>query len=1506
MTPLRTGYGLPARPSDGYPPRKSEDGIPRGAVPRSMNRTGSKDMGMPPRLWKQISPPSDPVDKTAQFPTPSPSSLPRSAPRSPLDPQNKTSSEFHKSHTQTGSGSSSSVRSLDDNSKATRALHKRVRPTVSREFEPLHPVSGTNSSSHLACRSQEPVDAGLGIQYDREATESSERLQVVEAVGHRKALAQPAAIYPELDRYRNFQPPDQLPGRREIDVPYRSVTHDLPPPTPLSMWFTGSSQISAISGSPSTKFSESPGPGPYSRDTTPTSLSSQSPVFVAPNRVGAPYRATRQHSASSTRPPLTRRGAGSFSNDIDTETLDPTGLASVRESPTSSSSNSTVKDGARKENTKVDRPLPPPPSPPPRLSSQKVRQSKDISEQPNMISLQHGRHQEVLSSPPSPCSKDASSLPQTSSPPIRPRRHYTPTMNSQLSTATPTIIQSNLTSTVRGAKEHGSISVASTSPPRSTTSLLRIRKSPSTSNLSSLARVRAFTSLKSRSSVELQSNAATEPTILPQSSQANTRTTSRARFPFFGRKKLSSEGTAKTDAKTEQKNVVRKGPAAGTGHEGYGRVGAVRRRGGSGSALPSKVTSPQSSFDSLTRTDSFLADRVNPVIISGGEIVENRNTSSDLSRAELFHTVSALSSTDSKLSLDRLSTTRTTPNSPMERHPLSPSHAHSIRRPSNSSAPEGTPMQSTLAFRRSMQRLRSVSDTPQRLPQPIDTSKNVPSLPPLTSLDTSILSDRSSHVELQRSTSGESSSLHPALKKVPRIPLSPRKWNIFSRTQKQMSAKKGRTKEQIAATVKAVEKRPVAFYTIIDATDQNERKDVSHADVQEVLREADLNSQSADVCAAADTSFALQKTSTAQDYDWPPQQPWQSWNLPVENTSTTTISSSSAVSSSHFMSSGRPSRLAQVGRIPQVVRRRYENPSLQSFAPPFRASLHAPNKNANQSHDPQSISGGPISPKSRNLVPEMSMKDSTSRSGNNPVSNMTFSSSVASPDVGLGRKNFLAFSPRKKSESTMYASSSSSGAGNPFATTTAVIPNPEDPPIEDEVWDEYNDLLGDDFMKESKSAASWKEVHSHSKTRQNKRTSQIALDSSFLFTDNCKNSTCYKTLKNPKNRYNTDVIGHIQTALLRTKSNPATDRRPISPAVVELGESKSLVRGACEPTSKRSSSSSCRTLFSNCSACSSNDATPLAQINLRVGSMTVSKWLTFGHILFSEIRHQLNPGETLAKGHSILVIDGLGNDDWSFYAAETYKSASFFNLSPRPPLPAAIKNDPTRFPLSPRNHHQIQYTSHLDEFPFAPQSFDGVVYRFPTVAPESHYRNILNEARRVLRPGGYIECSILDSDLNNMGNRGRRTVRRLKQKIRLHNPAMSFASTADLIVRLLGKVGFANIKVARVGVPVASSIAQPGTHREKHISETGKKKSPLSLADMMSDKSPSADENITKIVTRVGRWWYSRCYENVAGLEQVKSIWDDRSLLSECEQYRTSLKLMVCCARAPNRLATSA
>ena len=147
----------------------------------------------------------------------------------------------------------------------------------------------------------------------------------------------------------------------------------------------------------------------------------------------------------------------------------------------------------------------------------------------------------------------------------------------------------------------------------------------------------------------------------------------------------------------------------------------------------------------------------------------------------------------------------------------------------------------------------------------------------------------------------------------------------------------------------------------------------------------------------------------------------------------------------------------------------------------------------------------------------------------------------------------------------------------------------------------------------------------------------------------------------------------------------------------------------------------------------------------------------------------------------------------------------------------------------------------------------------------------------------------------NMGNRARRAVRTLKVGLQAANPDVSLKPNSDNIQKLLGRRGFENLKSCMVDVPVAGHISssRAGSFDSKD----------MSLGDMLRDSSTKGDESITKMVSKVGRWWYSRCYEmSVLPAEDTcmeKSIWNDTQLLKECEKRETGLKLLICHAQKP-------
>lgn len=1334
-----------------------------------------------------------------------------------------------RSRTQSSLDSSSSGISYDSGSKTVSEQTIKRRSLLPRDTATARD-DGRRVSMTSNRQSMASLDQALDIYLDIGTRSSNSEASSSKQSPDSKSLGQKyPIIYPELDRYRLHEHQPTLgPHRPSTEGLSKLSTQDLPPPTPASLGFSGSSsQLSMISGSPSTKFSGSPGPGSYSRDTTPTSFSSQSPGLIAPSRSGY-YTKSKQLSPAYSRPPVTRRRAGSIVHDGELIATEPRGLDAVRESVTSSSSNSTVREGGRATPQKKTAKLAaPPPSPPPRKSSQKFRKS-DENERPEATKTSNNV---------APKTKEGDISPTRPLRPLRPSRKGTPDLKSQLFDPVP-VIQSNLRSS-RPSLGDGRGS-ASTSHSRVSSSPTKPVKSVSSTSL-----------VAERTSSQPSKQITTMSSPQTAKSTTSTKSTSTSRFNFFGRKKANVE---QEDKQKETRKLARKGPAAGTGHEGYGKIGAVRRRSGTGN-LTYNYAGPQASQETVATEDSFFADRMNPVIISGGAIIGDREQNAERWRTE-NNTSQLLPRSSSESHL----TTGAT-NGHLQPS-LLPYGEHRLYSSSDS---EDAMKKPTLALRRSIQRLQTAPDSPLRLPQPIRTTAISSS--PMTSIDTSIMSE-DSHLELRRDLSQDSTVSQEVPRKLKKKQRSPRKWNLFGRA-KNLSESENSSNATVAATVTTVEKRPVPFYAIMDSSEHGDAEDLN---VRDVLYDANVYLPRPEA-----NYFDTQRSSPV-----------------LKENVTSTVSLPALVKADGQKPVRRPSRLQQVGRIPKVATRYHTPGSPKSFSRPFRASMQQL-PNVTLPNDPESIAKGPSPPATSVAPPELYRDEATLESS---TTQTTSQESVRDSTIigGMLDKEFLAFSPRKFSVGTVGTSSGSSAYGV-FPSGTAIIPRPDDPPAEDEVWDEYDDLLGDVPERLRGSATSSKGIPFHLETYQDKLAKETNAESPIvadrkvsMISDLSRSSYC-----------SADMTERLKAAFQPHNSTFGIGDEGIWAAR----------RSVEKADSRRHSSTSAKTRFSGSSSSSFDYNSPLAQVNLRVGSMTVSKWLTFGHVMFSDIRHELiadkQDGSAVTR-HSILVLDGLGNDDWSFYVAETYPKANFYNLSPRAPLAASTKKDDKKALLSPPNHHQVQYFDHLAKFPFAPQSFDSVVYRFPVAAPESHYRNIIAESRRVLKPGGYLELAILDLDLNNMGNRGRRTIRKLKEMIHEQNPSTSLGSAADILVKLLGQGGFSSIRAAKVGVPVASSIIQPkSTSRDESTAKIPQSQDPPSLSDMMKENGPAADANITKMVTRVGRWWYTRCYENAAGSankDERRGIWDDKGLLYECQELGTSLKLTVCCARAPDRVTS--
>jgi hypothetical protein len=1100
-------------------------------------------------------------------------------------------------------------------------------------------------------------------------------------------------IIPELDRYRKVGERGGAVSHAPSGIaPPKISTHDLPPPTPLGSAMSGHSRYSENSGnsaysaysgysaSPTTRFSESPGPGAYSRDTTPTSISSHSPGIAVTTRITPRLRQT---SPTRSRPPVTRRRAGSTSNEAGPSGFNVQGLPSLRESVTSSSSNSTVKDSISPSKQKKKKRLSPtPPSPPPRKSSQKFSLAHpDEEDASHPIPSRTPVKANIKSSPSAvasstaPSSKSAPSA-VMKSPPPRPSRDGIPDLQGQFE-GMKTVIQSNLAGLPFPADKRQSTGYQIKSP----SSIIQSKESPQAGALVMQPRDHPLSPVRRqrRGSTTTPSGLGVIPDLRPLENPSRAQHTVPAsrtpspsvanpkhRFALFGRRYKQDADASKIPP--SDSTAARKGPAAGTGHEGYGRY-AYRGRSDSNPSTRhrshSAASSSQNSFASVQTQDPFLLERMSPVIITGGgRNADTRKESSDLPRSESSQSLpEARPSTESRPSFSQ--PTRSKLSNEISRTTLWPSALPQFAAADStaslvskgiylSESSEESPQKPSLALRRSMHRLQTTDQKPLNIPQPLKIVTGGSS-PGTSSLGTSLKSDDTG---LGRARGrGRESENGP--RKLSKRRESPRKWNFFKRSQS-ASAQKAASNEVLPVVVARTSTKQVPYYAMMDSSEQ---EDETPLDMEDILREAQVFNLAR---LQSNSALAVASAASPRDTALRPYGPPDNTrpDLTVKECPATEEPSTASVGV--LVSAGgdmlaaaddstrprtpRPSRLAQVGRIPKVVPARPQQTSPKSFSRPFARLSTMHSQPSLPVMDQDSIALGPSlrrspSPRSRATTIEDKTEDSKHEESDHNELDL--------------QNPFLVMPPRKNSTGT----SSSSGAVS-YLGTTAVIPDPEAALEEDEVWNEYDDLLGSDDKPPLSATSSHGRPFKYESFIARAQTGHARDDSStattivpLILESGSSGATrrvdvdvpAFKAslggLPSPGTPMSfTEFIsgyGDRNNSLImpssssRRHSSPHSQRnsRPSS------GHSRS---GSMGDRPRASGDSRLMTIKEQ------NYESPLAQVNLRVGSMTVSKWLTFGHVLFSPVRDAISQNNDPSRSISILVVDGLGNGKLPF------------------------------------------------------------------------------------------------------------------------------------------------------------------------------------------------------------------------------------------------------------------
>lgn len=1300
--------------------------------------------------------------------------------------------------------------------------------------------------------------------------------------------------------------------------------------------------------SPSTRFSSSPSPWSVSTTTTtPTSWSSASPSLVQQ----VPLTGSTKRSQTVPMP------AGKREKVPKMPALPESMRPSVQSEWPAGSTESTRSSSRKK--TPLHTPAP---TPPPRTSSAKHSVSRSSSKSDRQ------RATPVQQPTPSPSDADRSPL-------ARRGRSDLNAVGDSLQYGTVARAHNDLQQSLHTLPSPTAPKVSETrrgKPPtagsdsRFPSTPRRTPEAPSTRDERGVRKVNEVTREQERGRlVELPPKTTQDPGMKGQSSPGRAGTFSR--LGLFGRR-TKSPGT---EVERSPRKLQRKGPAAGTGHEGYGRYGKRGRKtsqdnaSGAGSESERSVSSSRriplfssKSKDSRSSSrhnrssqsdlDDFASTRLRPVPIIGGSGNSMRSNSG--TQLDVYSTSAPPgpvfgrweSASQSQSSLGQ----RSVPDTP-------PIARHRV------SSQESVP---TLAIRRS-QRFRNDADS-FNLPTPIRTE----GLSAPVFVNSQDDSRSSAFPASTPSTTTDPNRGDLVIQKPKEKKSRKLRWNIFKRRGTDTDPEvpvltQSSSPEELAVAVSAIPvSRSMPYYAMMD----------SESEVNPPENVGEYLAQVVQSPAVSPLTGAYQQTEYIVDDEQPEAYEENAFlpSVPISPPqsfvrSPPPVSLQNQVDQQQIQVEQRPPRqprLVRVGRIPPVVQRaeREHKPSRSSFSQPFaRVPV---------SEEPYAESS------SFDFDQNAPLQIHTDVLPSRPFAPLEIVQPVSAPT--FGESEFLRFPTRQASE----ASTSSSSGGVLSILGPALVPgwsdsgssgrSPINPnsyimgsPTIDEVWNEYDDFI-DHVMSPSRTRKSMKALGFTSNPELEQLPETQFTQSNQFFQPQVSDPLVSEFPVPPMKRpvvalaqatsATPPVVFPPPTMPERTVGEDIRLRRsrivsalhssmemgsPVRDRISELG---SLSGTYTKSTERLSISTTGRSLERSTTNTSLPETTPershqenvamlevverskdpVGQSEMHYASLMVAKWLSFGRVLFSPAHDEI---QALPERH-ILVIDGLGNEDWSIYCAVSYEGqrAYVHDLKEKTNTKGAKTSRPSQH--APDNHRRAEVASFYERFPFPPAFFSVVVLRFPPAMAEAKMKNIVSECRRVLVPGGYLEMMLLDLDIVNMGVQTRRAVRELKFRMTTADKQISLRPIIDNAQSVLGSRGFTNISRCVVGVPVAgrpsgstdsssssrssggsegykqgAGDARPGDASPRMTFGQGRRGPNISLNDLLSDRSDNADLRIGKIVSRTARTWWQHCFEasviNDGNLS--RSIFADKNVLGECKARGSSFKMFIAYAQRP-------
>ncbi|GAW18841.1 hypothetical protein ANO14919_083230 [Xylariales sp. No.14919] len=274
-----------------------------------------------------------------------------------------------------------------------------------------------------------------------------------------------------------------------------------------------------------------------------------------------------------------------------------------------------------------------------------------------------------------------------------------------------------------------------------------------------------------------------------------------------------------------------------------------------------------------------------------------------------------------------------------------------------------------------------------------------------------------------------------------------------------------------------------------------------------------------------------------------------------------------------------------------------------------------------------------------------------------------------------------------------------------------------------------------------------------------------------------------------------------------------------------------------------------------------------AQMALANWHVNAIKSLNNGRLFSAPVAKQLARLSRIGGTHDrarILDLGGQATCDWAWHCAITYPNTKVYTVTTK-----AIRQLSNCNMRGPSNHRQVA-VERLTRLPFPDAHFDLVsarelhsILKFIGENGEDEWESCLNEVMRVLKPGGYLDFSVMDSDIMNAGPLG------LAKSVEFGFSLKTLGydpNPTRLFLGRLGRAGFGEVRRAWMCLPMGHTKLPAGEKPLPVVRDSNGIERTRELAALMQGTTDGA----ASITGLAGGWtwerWLLRCeMEKVAG-----------------------------------------